>query len=646
MRVTSIVGTGGATSQDDQLQDTRPSPQEPEGTGQNREEVTNRRPDQNQARAQNPTNPPDPLNDPAEIIMGPPPIPRSAVHGLASEEIRHSTPLLGQQANNVGVNVSSLPPAEILARCWRDLNQAMQNPELVVPMKITSLLNTFDRIIPNPELFNQFGEICWLIQRSMERVNWWSGSPQKVRLDGLENLWTDLDIYSTGDPPAGVVTEGAEEPPPPYNSVPLPESRNTATVTIPRTQRVPTFEDFFPPAGTQNVASSTAPNAQGRIGAEELQPSASHFGSGSVGNPGLGQEREVFENAGNNKEVVRNVNMSQTSSSRSGNNSENHQPRSEHIQREVRFAHPPDGIYRSPPPRRSEQPDLQGEQPLGGANFGFGQSSRRIPAENQFDQENQRLNCPGCLDADEVRRERYQARGLDTAGMSARCESQRFGGSRTADDRQAQTTQSREWGGYNSDFQRQQSVSSQTTGNPYSGNNYGFLRENTGRQGYVPSLSDDYCNQSGPDYQSQLGNNLEGNHCRAPCYDDLPFTPAWEPNVGQTNRGRQEQEDASFLEFMAFEWPPGWDISQTAVTSQTYKDVRETLPKFDGEATKYRSWREFFKGQVHNNSQLNVLQKSNLITGTEVPHLCFSNIEARCLRIHAERLRRFLWWQS
>ena len=68
-----------------------------------------------------------------------------------------------------------------------------------------------------------------------------------------------------------------------------------------------------------------------------------------------------------------------------------------------------------------------------------------------------------------------------------------------------------------------------------------------------------------------------------------------------------------FETFCTYPWPPGWECEPSMATCVSFKDVKDTKVVFDGEPTKYRGFKEYLKGQVHNNASLNVLQRSHLL---------------------------------
>ena len=68
-----------------------------------------------------------------------------------------------------------------------------------------------------------------------------------------------------------------------------------------------------------------------------------------------------------------------------------------------------------------------------------------------------------------------------------------------------------------------------------------------------------------------------------------------------------------FSSIVNHEWPPGWEIEEEEVTAMRMRDLKDSVPKFNGEGLNYRSFRVSFKSAVHANKCLTILERTTLL---------------------------------
>ena len=85
---------------------------------------------------------------------------------------------------------------------------------------------------------------------------------------------------------------------------------------------------------------------------------------------------------------------------------------------------------------------------------------------------------------------------------------------------------------------------------------------------------------------------------------------------GPTEQGasvRFGSQDPFSSTFVNHDWPPGWEIDEEEVTAMRMRDLKDSIPKFNGEGLNYRSFRVTFKSAVHANKCLTILERTTLL---------------------------------
>ena len=108
-------------------------------------------------------------------------------------------------------------------------------------------------------------------------------------------------------------------------------------------------------------------------------------------------------------------------------------------------------------------------------------------------------------------------------------------------------------------------------------------------------------------------NRYEYYQERPPRPDERPYVPGWVPQREGAERNRRYYNDA-FMRFAQYPWPPGWEVDLEVTSLATYKEMKDSTMRFSGKTIEYRSFRSYFLGQVHNNSVLSVIQKTEILS--------------------------------